>query len=53
MQLVRKAMETSRPEDQLCHDFPSSEDSGSEEEGEGEEDKENEMQVDNNQTGGK
>ena len=52
MQLVRKAMETSRPEDQLCHDFPSSDDSGSEEE-EGEEDKENEMQVDNNQTGGK
>ena len=51
MQLVRKAMETSRPEDQLCHDFPSGEDSGSEEEGE--EDKENEMQVDNNQTGGK
>ena len=49
MQLVRKAMETSRTGDQLSQDF-GSEDSGSEGEEE-EEDKENEMQVDNNQTG--
>ena len=47
MQLVRKAMETSKTEE-----ITSSEDSGSDEEGE-DEDKENEMQVDNNQRGGK
>ena len=49
MQLVRKAMETSRTEEQLCQDSSTEEDDDEEEE----EDKENEMQVDNNQTQGK
>ena len=45
MQLVRKAMETSRTEEQVCQESSTEEDEDEENE---EEDKENEMQVDNN-----
>ena len=50
MQLVRKAMETSRTDEQPCQDSSTEEDSEDTDE---EEDKENEMQVDNNQRDGK
>ena len=46
MQLVRKAMETSRTEEQVCQDSSTEEEEDDEEE---EEDKENEMEVDNNE----
>ena len=49
MQLVRKAMETSRTEEQLCQESSTEEEEDEEEEA----DKENEMQVDINQTKGK
>ena len=52
MQLVRKAMETSTANEQLCQDF-SSEESGSGTEEEEEADKENEMEVDSNERGHK
>ena len=51
MQLVRKAMETSRTEEKICQDSSTEEEE--EDDNEEEEDKENEMQVDNNQTKGK
>ena len=51
MQLVRKAMETSRTEEQPCQESSAEEEE--EEDADEEEDKENEMQVDNNQTDGK